>query len=86
MGGVILLILLLLECLQACIENFRHEYKIKHRFDKPPTAKCYCLDCVYFNRTNGNGKCTNSHIDKDWHIADSWFCWRATPRSKDLDN
>ena len=53
-------------------------YKVKHRFDKPPTAKCYCIDCVRHN--NENQKC---YKFDGWRTADSWFCWDAEPRKKD---
>lgn len=47
---------------------------IKHRFDKPPTAECYCKDCRQHGEDNQcfkfNGKRT----------ADEWFCWDAEPK------
>ena len=30
------------------IRKIKYEYKYKHRFDNPPTAKCYCVDCRYY--------------------------------------
>lgn len=49
------------------------EYTIKHRFDKPPTAKCYCVDC---DRHDNTARC----IKFDHYTADNWFCWDAEPR------
>ena len=30
------------------IHKIRVHYKAKHRFDKPPMAKCYCVDCCSY--------------------------------------
>ena len=29
------------------IKNQKIKYQYKHKFDKPPKAKCYCKDCIY---------------------------------------
>lgn len=29
------------------INKAKRKYQYKHRFDKPPLAKCYCKDCKY---------------------------------------
>ena len=58
------------------ISNKRYNYMIKHRFDKPPTARCYCKDCRQHGEDNQcfkfNGKRT----------ADEWFCWDAEPKKR----
>lgn len=66
------------------IENFistkRYEYMISHRFDTPPLAKCYCIDCVHcfedglnvYCKLFGNGIC----------IQDNSFCYRAQPQKE----
>ena len=56
------------------------KYKQKHRFDKPPTAKCYCVDCIYHD--NKTERCC--HFE-GWHTADHWFCWYAIPRKKETE-
>lgn len=57
------------------ISKLKWQYKYKHRFDKPPTAKCYCRDCKQ------HGSETNRCYKFDrWHTADDWFCWDAEPR------
>lgn len=57
-------------------QKWRHKYK--HRFDKPPTAKCYCKDCrLHSDETNRCGKFDG------WHTADNCFCWDAKPRKID---
>lgn len=59
------------------IEDKKREYRIKHRFDKPPTAECYCIDCVKWNKDRGTCYKFNG-----WGTADNWFCWDAEPRKK----
>ena len=59
------------------IDEAKHKYRYKHRFDKPPTAKCYCIDCKYHD--NERGRC-NSFGE---FIADNCFCWKADPRKKE---
>ena len=35
--------------LSYSINELIYKYKYKHRFDKPPLAKCYCKDCKKWN-------------------------------------
>lgn len=53
----------------------KRRYKQKHRFDKPPTAKCYCIDC---RRKDFGGHC--DVVSR--YIADEWFCNEADPKTK----
>ena len=55
------------------LRNKRKEYDYKHRFDKPPTAKCYCVDCWY--RDNEKSSCQRYGLC----TADDWFCKEAMP-------
>lgn len=32
------------------IKDRKFAYQQQHRFDKPPTAKCYCCDCENFEK------------------------------------
>ena len=64
--------------LKELIHTIRYNYRIKHRFDKPPTAKCYCIDCVRHN--NETQRC---YKFDGWYTADCWFCWDADPRKKE---
>ena len=59
------------------IERVRWKCTYKHRFDKPPTAKCYCRDC---KRHGEDGKC---YKFEKWTTADNWFCWDAEPKDKE---
>ena len=60
------------------IDKVKYKYRYKHRFDKPPTAKCYCIDCEYHD--NKNGLCS---ILNCCYTADNWFCYNADPRKKE---
>lgn len=53
-------------------------YKQKHRFDKPPTAKCYCIDCKHMGTNAHPNECTI--VDR--HVAENWFCNEADPKTK----
>lgn len=63
----------------------RYEYIINHRFDNPPLAKCYCIDCKYCygepTKTGWNVYCSlwNSGVI----IQDNSFCCRAEPKEKE---
>ena len=62
------------------LEKLKRWYQYKHRFDKPPTAKCYCIDCVHHN--NESGRCYR--FGEEYRCtADNWFCWEAEPREKE---
>ena len=53
--------------------------KIKKRFNKPPTAKCYCRDCEQWEPETA--KCwdnCNSRL-----MAPDWFCCFAEPLTGD---
>ena len=63
------------EIVKERIYEAKRRYRYKHRFDKPPTAKCYCFDCT--RHDNKTGRC---YKFERWHTADAWFCWDAEPR------
>ena len=79
----VFIVMVLYDFISTTIRDLRWTYKRKRRFDKPPTAKCYCKDCIYYRVDNGYGRCTGGHIDRYWNIADSWFCWKAEPMKHD---
>lgn len=81
-GGVIAAIAiavigLLISKIKEKVRDKRFEHMQKHRFDKPPIAKCYCIDCECHN--NENNHC---YKFDGWNTADSWFCWDAEPRKR----
>lgn len=52
-----------------------NRYKVKHRFDKKPLPKCYCIDCGN-SHTDQNGRFC-PRVKK--YVANNWFCWEAEP-------
>lgn len=70
-----LAVIFLTDGIGILIENLKLKYRQKHRFNKAPTAKCYCIDCVYHN--NETGLCCKFET---WNTADNWFCWNAESR------
>lgn len=51
----------------------RRDYEYKHRFDKPPLAKCYCKDCLYRSSDGTCDKLGSRYVNEDD------FCNRASP-------
>ena len=78
--GVVILLLIV-----DFISNEIHEaiwvYKYKHRFDKPPTAACYCIDCKFHGDDVDLTRCTNRK-DVILQTADEWFCQAAEPKER----
>ena len=50
-------------------------YKYNHRFDKPPTAKCYCKDCSFYGDF-ANRRLCRKHKE---FVGDDFFCKDADP-------
>ena len=60
------------------INKAKRRYKYKHRFDETPTAKCYCIDCVYY-------RSVDEYCPKyDFHFPDDGFCSSAIPVNVDI--
>ena len=70
------------DLLKELVHNLRWQYKCKHRFDKPPTAACYCKDCKWHDETN---QCLNVPW-ADRYTPDNGFCYEAKPRKEDVDD
>lgn len=82
-GGVIILAHYAFDTIRDVVRVWRWEHKYKHRFDKPPTAKCYCKDCKWHSvKDNKCGDVTWA----DRHTPDNGFCYEAEPRKKEIDN
>ena len=69
--------------LEEFIDKAKHKYRYKHRFDKPPTAKCYCIDCKYHDNKNGRCSGLGEFISGYKCTGDNWFCCDADPREKE---
>lgn len=76
-GMLITALLMVIDSIKDKISDKKTKYKIKHRFDKPPTAKCYCIDCTYYNEDYHT--CYHFRVN---HIYDAYFCSEAAPRKK----
>lgn len=74
---VMLVLWLLVEKLTDLLHELKWKYTYKHRFDKPPIAKCYCKDCIYYGRIDDNTLCQSL----DRHLPSDWFCKDAKPKS-----
>lgn len=67
------------DSIRNIIHVLRWTYKYKHRFDKPPTAKCYCKDCKWHSVKDN--KCSNVTW-ADRHTPDNGFCYEAEPMTE----
>lgn len=79
LGCTLIVIYELLGLLKDNIIDYRIRQKskriIKHRFSKPPIAKCYCIDCKQHNME------TNlCYRDGRRYTADTEFCSDAEPK------
>lgn len=75
-GCVVMMIYCAFDALRGVVHGWRWTYKYKHRFDKPPTAKCYCKDCKWHSVKDN--KCGNVTW-ADRHTPDNGFCYEAEP-------
>lgn len=78
--GLILFVILGIEFIKDKIDEAKHVYRYKHRFDKPPIANCYCVDCKNYNVETH--RCYGFHEDSNRLVADNYFCYRAEPRKR----
>ena len=75
------IVCLAFQAIRDWIDRLKYKHRYKHRFDKPPTAVCFCRDCRHHNDE------TNRCYKFDgWHTADNWFCWCADPRDRKFEN
>lgn len=85
-GCVVMIIYFAFDALRDVVRGWCWSYKYKHRFDKPPTAKCYCKDCVYHTAkdSSGMGPCGWPGVSR-W-TPDNGFCYEAEPMAMKEDN
>lgn len=81
-GIIIFGTMMLWEFVTDMISKLKYRYRYKHRFDKPPTAKCYCIDCIWHN--NETERCYRFHANDGRLTADHCFCYEAEPRKKEM--
>ena len=80
--GVVVIMSLIVAMILAvicAIRQFIREriwiYKYNHRFDKQPTAKCYCKDCSFYGDFINYRLCRKH----DMRFTDDYFCKDADP-------
>lgn len=78
--AIVIILIITTEHIINKIKDFKWKYKYKHRFDNPPTAKCYCVDCRYYKI---NDKICNRHFV---YNDDNSFCSEAIPREHNIDS
>ena len=86
-GFVVAMLYCAFDALRDVVHGWRWHYKYKHRFDKPPTAACYCKDCVHHGTRIPNSGVTNACClpGVGRYTPDNGFCYEAEPRKKDND-
>lgn len=84
-GCTVVLIYYLIGLLKDNIKYYfiHHKSKhiIKHRFSKPPTAKCYCIDCKYHDMQSD---LCHRHYGQ-WYTSSLQFCSEAEPVDLEID-
>lgn len=78
----LVILLLIVDFISNEIREAMWVYKYRHRFDKPPTAACYCIDCKFHGDDIDLTRCTNRK-DVILQTADEWFCQAAEPKAKE---
>ena len=79
--------------IRQVIRNRIWIYKYNHRFDKLPTAKCYCKDCSLYGDFTSRSLCRKHKS----HFSEDYFCKDADPctaqagltrekRNEEMDN
>ena len=80
-----LVILKICDSIKSYRDNKKYEYILAHRFDGPPLAKCYCIDCryCYGEPTQSGSGVYCSLFGGGIVIQDNSFCYRAQPKRKE---
>ena len=79
-GLAFFLLFIFINFIKEKLEEYKHKYIYKHRFDKQPIAKCYCYDCKYYDRTTN--KCCGFNGNNSKLMANWWFCCFAEPKER----
>ena len=59
------------------------KYRDKHKFKKPPTAKCYCIACQLWYAHDNDRSMGRCEAWTDYHTSAEEFCSRGFPRDND---
>lgn len=60
------------------IRGLYYIYRYKHRFDKKPCAKCWCVDCKFHGVS---GRCGLPGMSR--YTPDDGFCYEAEPKERE---
>lgn len=79
----------LIDAIKRKIRKLKRLHDAKHRFDKPPVAKCYCIDCRYckgyrYPDEIEQVKRVTCELDNTRVVYDSSFCSEADPSEINL--
>lgn len=82
---LVIAVMKILDLIMEYRDTKRYEYKIAHRFDNPPLAKCYCIDCKYCygEPTKSGSGVYCSLFGGRLIIQDNSFCYRAQPKCEE---
>ena len=75
MSMIVAMILAVIYAIRQFIRERIWSYKYNHRFDKQPTAKCYCKDCSFYGDFINRMLCRKH----DKCFTDDYFCKDADP-------
>lgn len=71
--GVMIILYMFYDWLKVRILDHRRIWQYKHRFNKKPIAKCYCIDCRDYDEQNKFCR------DLGRHVLDNTFCCWCKP-------
>lgn len=75
-GCVALVLYAFFEWVKEKIGEMRWKRQYKHRFNKPPIAKCHCVDCKWWSKESNVCR----QFSNGWCTPDNGFCYRAEPK------
>lgn len=76
-GGVIIILYMFYDWLKGRILNLRRIWQYKHRFNKKPIAKCYCIDCLDYDEKNKFCRYLGRNV-----LDNTFCCWGEPDMSK----
>ena len=76
-GGIIITLYIFYDLLKGRIWDLRRTWQYKHRFNKKPIAKCYCIDCLDYDEKNKFCRNLGRYV-----IDNDFCCWGEPDMSK----
>ena len=81
--GLLITALNLIYIIREKVNLIIKKYKDRHKFEKPPIAKCYCISCELWladDKDRTSGRC---EAWMDYHTSADEFCARGFVRDDD---